>query len=47
MKTVKKEKRNQNLRDYHKKYPDMTYADLGRVFKLSRERIRQLLQEKK
>lgn len=32
-----------NLVKYHQKYPTMSYAALGRVFKLSRERVRQIL----
>jgi len=35
--------RNQRLIEYKQKYPKMSYAALGRVFKLSRERVRQLL----
>jgi len=37
--------RNQKLLEYKQKYPKMTNAALGRVFKLSRERVRQILGE--
>jgi len=43
MKSVKVAKRNEKLREYYRKHPGMSYAALGRVFKLSRERIRQIL----
>jgi len=45
MKSVKLAKRNQNLMRYAMKYPKMSYAALGRVFKLSRERVRQIFNE--
>ena len=32
-----------NLINYYRKYPNISYAALGRIFKLSRERVRQLL----
>jgi len=40
-----KEERNENLRQYHKRYPEMTHANLARVFKISRARVTQLLKE--
>ena len=43
MKSVKVTKRNEKLKAYYRKHPGMSYAALGRVFKLTRERIRQIL----
>ena len=45
MNSVKVKNRNQKLLEYKQKYPKMTNAALGRVFKLSRERVRQILGE--
>ena len=36
-----------NLLMYHEKYPKMSNAALGRVFKLTRERVRQILNSMK
>ena len=36
-----------NLVLYYERYPTMSYAALGRVFKLSRERVRQILTKDK
>ena len=40
---MQKSTRNENLRRYHKRYPRMTHADLARVFKISRVRVTQIL----
>jgi DNA-directed RNA polymerase sigma subunit (sigma70/sigma32) len=41
----KVKERNQRLIEHKRKHPRMTNAALGRVFKLSRERVRQILCE--
>jgi len=40
---MQKSTRNENLRRYHARYPRMTHADLARVFKISRVRVTQIL----
>jgi DNA-directed RNA polymerase sigma subunit (sigma70/sigma32) len=38
-----KQNRNGRLRKYHAAHPTYSYAKLGRIFKLTRERVRQIL----
>jgi len=38
-------KKSESLREYYRKRPNMTYAALGRVFHITRERVRQILNE--
>jgi len=45
MKSVKTINRDEKLRGYSQRHPDMSYAALGRVFKITRERVRQILSE--
>lgn len=45
MVSIKVARRNEKLKAYASRYPKMSYAALGRVFKLTRERVRQLLSE--
>lgn len=40
---MRKDERNENLRRYHERYPKMTHADLAKVFKISRARVTQIL----
>ena len=42
---LQKTQRNENLWNYHKRHPEMSHAKLGRVFKISRVRVTQLLKE--
>ena len=38
-----KKDRNENLYQYHLKYPKMTHSNLARIFKISRVRVTQIL----
>jgi len=40
-----KKARNENLYRYHLKYPNMTHSNLARIFKVSRARVTQLLNQ--
>ncbi len=37
------DKRNKNLRDYHKRNPSLSITKLARIFHLSNTRVRQIL----
>jgi 5-methylcytosine-specific restriction endonuclease McrA len=41
--STQKIERNKSLVEYYNKHPQISYAALGRIFKLSRERVRQIL----
>ena len=41
------EKRNKNLRDYHKRNPSLSITKLARIFHLSNTRINQILKSVK
>jgi len=41
-----KKGRNENLRQYHKRYPGMTHRNLARIFKISRVRVTQILNDR-
>ena len=43
---MEKKKRNENLRQYHLAHPEMTHAKLARIFKISRVRVTQILNNK-
>jgi hypothetical protein len=42
-----KKERNENLRRYHLRYPKMTHTNLARIFKISRVRVTQILNDNK
>ena len=42
---LKKEQRNENLRQYHLRHPEITHKNLARIFKISRARVTQILND--
>ena len=40
---LQKKQRNENLYQYHLRYPEMTHLMLARIFKISRVRVTQIL----
>ena len=40
---LQKKGRNEALYRYHLRHPDMTHSNLGRIFKISRGRVTQIL----
>jgi DNA-directed RNA polymerase sigma subunit (sigma70/sigma32) len=41
--SLRKLKRNKTLLDYRKEHPDASLAEIGEVFGITKERVRQLL----
>jgi len=40
---MQKSRRNENLRRYHREHPEITQANLAKIFKISQPRVTQIL----
>lgn len=43
--SLRKIRRNQAVRDYHTRHPELSQHEIGKVFGITRQRVSQLLKE--